>query len=513
MIMKLNTTSHRDIQSVNSQVIWDQIYAYFVKNYDKNHNREKSGAQQKRRVRQNIKTKVMKICKGIERGESVEEILKKVADYVSTLFKVAVEIKIGSFHHKSGCDDEVDNYIGGGKGEENDDSKTDDSKTDEINNDNNVKTNENNDNWSTEDYESEEQEKVLQSSPKRFKRWKVVESEVDINKRRLENANAQIKRLENFNRAQSDTISVLKEKNASLSHRNAEYTKLKIIQQLGERRSTLMVDASLFSKTFHCGDQLMQEQDSTIIDPESFKVAKKVSLASGTFSNSEKAVFPDGDSVVIKSLNGSFGMQALAVASHEHRILTFLGVHPNIVQTIGLVQFSNNFAHILNFETGWTLQHEIDKKFVMSLDKLKQHILGISSALQHLFSKGVLHNNLVASNIILTDRTKPILMGFTFACRESCGKAKVEDVLKLFSNQSHFAPELFRGSKVTYSSDIYSFGILLQRILKRPSSFSLEDVLKTRLECIAQHCVEKSRGKRLPHLFLQSRLIAIIENS
>ena len=130
-----------------------------------------------------------------------------------------------------------------------------------------------------------------------------------------------------------------------------------------------------------------------------------------------------------------------------------------------------------------------------------------------LFSRGVLHNNLVASNIILNERVKPILIGFTFACRESCGKAKVEDVLKLFNDQSHFAPELFNGSKVSYSSDVYSFGILLQLILKRPMSFFNEDKLKTRLACIAQHCVEKSRGKRFPHLFLQNRLKAIIENS
>ena len=75
-----------------------------------------------------------------------------------------------------------------------------------------------------------------------------------------------------------------------------------------------MVDASLFSNTFHSGDQLMQRQQSVLLGVAVFHSSKRIPLSTGMFSKVDKGVFPDGDAVAVKfDFKGNFGFQSLAV--------------------------------------------------------------------------------------------------------------------------------------------------------------------------------------------------------
>ena len=131
---------------------------------------------------------------------------------------------------------------------------------------------------------------ALHQPRKKFK-WTLKEQDEFS---RLSNARKQIVKMEQMQKLQKHEINILKEKNASLMLRNAEFTKLKIIEQLGERRSTLLVDASLFSNAFHAGDYLMQEQQSVLLDASDFQSLKKITLDSGAFSKVEKVTFQVG---------------------------------------------------------------------------------------------------------------------------------------------------------------------------------------------------------------------------
>lgn len=318
--------------------------------------------------------------------------------------------------------------------------------------------------------------------------------------------NKRYDRLLQINKEQSWTINLLKEKNASLFLRNAEFTRLKIVEQLGVTRSTLLADASLFSNAFHAGDPLLQQQESTILDPTSFQNLKKKSLPAGTFSRVDMVSFTDGDAVVVKCLNDSFGCQALAVTSHEHRLLKFVGAHPNIVSTIGLVHLNQQFVHVMNYESGTSLMKMIENRtHFFLLSELEDVINGIASGMNFLFDNGVVHNHVVPDNILLKGRS-PVIIGFTYACRVDSGKCNIGKAIQKFQDQEHLAPELFKGSRVSYASDIFSFGILLTRILKIKRAFLLDDIKKSRLECFSDLCRLKYPGNRVPHKFLSSRV-------
>ena len=124
--------------------------------------------------------------------------------------------------------------------------------------------------------------------PRKKFRWTLKEKE-DISK--LAIAKKQVQRLEQVNWHQAWTIGMFNEKNASMFLRNAEFTRLKIVEQLGERRSTLLVDASLFSNTFHSGDQLMQQEQSVLLDVAVFHSLKRIPLSTGMFSKLTKLYF------------------------------------------------------------------------------------------------------------------------------------------------------------------------------------------------------------------------------
>ena len=263
---------------------------------------------------------------------------------------------------------------------------------------------------------------------------------------------------------------------------------------------------SLFSNAFHAGDVLLQQQESTILDPTIFQNLKKVSLTGGAFSKVDKIIFTDGDAVVVNCLNDSFGCQVLAVISHKHRLLKFVGSHPNITSTIGLVHLNQQFVHVMNFKRGTSLLNLIRSRtgFYL-LSELEDVINGIASGMNFLFDNGVVHNHLVPDNILWEGRS-PVIIGFTFACRVESGKCNIGKAIQKFPDQEHLAPELFKGCRVSYASDIYSFGILLTRILQIKRVFLLNDIKKSRLECFSDLCRVKHPGDRIPYKFLSSKI-------
>ncbi len=314
-----------------------------------------------------------------------------------------------------------------------------------------------------------------------------------------------VERLKRINAKQKEEIDLLKEKNASLTLRNAAYTRLKMVEQLGESRSTLMVDASLFSNTFHAGDALLQSLKSDILDNAAFQDLPADLLPPGTFSNVKKVTFSNGDSLVLKTHKpDSFGFQSLAVLSHEHRILKFIGNHANMLSTVGLVQLKGSFSHVLSFEKGSTLFEMENKSIsIRSLYNFKSIIEGVADGLNFLFEKGVIHNHLVPCNVIVNEGFAK-LIGFTFACRVHSAKRNIKNVLPKFEDSDHLAPELFHGSRVSCGTDVYAFGVLLSRILKIRLSFPINTTFKSRVDGFAGEC-RYAADQRPPHIFLASK--------
>jgi serine/threonine-protein kinase len=115
---------------------------------------------------------------------------------------------------------------------------------------------------------------------------------------------------------------------------------------------------------------------------------------------------------------------------------------------------------VMEFVDGVTLRHKVP------LGKSSEAIgyaLEIGEALQEAHSKGIVHRDIKAENIMVNSRNQVKVMDF--------GLAKLKGSLKLTKASStvgtlaYMAPEQLEGGEVDARSDIFSFGVLLFELL------------------------------------------------
>ena len=156
--------------------------------------------------------------------------------------------------------------------------------------------------------------------------------------------------------------------------------------------------------------------------------------------------------------------------------------HPNIVQLIGIVWEPNNHGILMEFMPNGDLENFISVYKLHCL--LKAEILyEISQGISYIHSlpKQITHNDLKASNILISDNFVAKISDFGLADWRSCtieltaNKQENIDVKKKIraATYTHLSPERWRDiEKTTSKSDVYSFAIIIWEIYceKRPFS-------------------------------------------
>lgn len=134
--------------------------------------------------------------------------------------------------------------------------------------------------------------------------------------------------------------------------------------------------------------------------------------------------------------------------------------------TIYWVGYNEELGVIETFEeyiSGKTIAEVIDNQESLSLDDLLYIIEPIADFLDQINGESIILRDLSPSNIILNDKIFPYIIDYNSAC------------INLFSDYVNdkpvgtigFAsPEHFEVESVTSKSDIYSFGLLLNELLK-----------------------------------------------
>lgn len=134
--------------------------------------------------------------------------------------------------------------------------------------------------------------------------------------------------------------------------------------------------------------------------------------------------------------------------------------HPNICTVHAIEEADSQRFIVMEFIEGSTIRQQVPFKDVNSA--LGAAIV-IGEALQEAHSKGVVHRDIKADNIILTPKGQIKVMDF--------GLAKLRGSLKLtrtsgtIGTLAYMAPEQIQGGVVDTRSDIFSFGVLLFEML------------------------------------------------
>jgi eukaryotic-like serine/threonine-protein kinase len=134
--------------------------------------------------------------------------------------------------------------------------------------------------------------------------------------------------------------------------------------------------------------------------------------------------------------------------------------HNNICTIYGVEESDGTMFIAMEFIEGGTLRSKIPFDRV---DDAITAAVQIGEALQEAHSKGIVHRDIKADNIMLTARGQAKVMDF--------GLAKLKGSLKLTRTSStvgtlgYMAPEQIQGGEVDHRSDIFSFGVLFFEML------------------------------------------------
>ena len=292
-------------------------------------------------------------------------------------------------------------------------------------------------------------------------------------------------------------MAMVKEQNSAMQLRDAEWTYTKIKEYVG-MRSTIIVDASLFADFTHRSDPLLQETPVSVLDSKNFLnvLVATEKYEKGVFSKTTLASLSDGTPVTLKRYHIWEGKDAdvksLQFVSHEARLLKYLGKHPNITFPYGIVQIRGAFHIALKYEGNLSLRQFLQNDVFGSEAAVQSVVEGICAAIVFLHEKDVLHNHIRCGNILLPqfgDGYRPVLIGFAFACRHSVGKLLSKEALEKFKEIDHFPPEVIaRKSRPSFQSDVFSYGVIMRRILAR--RLPVADYVLYKLKKIMERCTD-----------------------
>ncbi len=142
--------------------------------------------------------------------------------------------------------------------------------------------------------------------------------------------------------------------------------------------------------------------------------------------------------------------------------------HPNVCTIHDIGEIEGQQFIVMEYVDGKTLRREIEDQG-LKIEDAVQYAIQIGEALQEAHSKGIVHRDVKAENIMVTSKGQVKVMDF--------GLAKLKGSLKLTKTSStvgtlaYMAPEQIEGGEVDARSDIFSFGVVLYEMLTGHTPF------------------------------------------
>jgi serine/threonine protein kinase len=189
-----------------------------------------------------------------------------------------------------------------------------------------------------------------------------------------------------------------------------------------------------------------------------YELAFDRKLSESTFSKVYVGKW-SGQTVVIKTLEGAFAENDHAQFVREIQIMSRLH-HPNIIALYGATLELNHPSLVMEY-----LESSLFDalKRALTPEQQKSIALDIAHGLHYLHDQGVIHRYLKSTNILLNAQGQAKLTDFGLA-KIQTGSIQTAVVAKQSQAIQWLAPECLRGEVPTFSSDIYSYGIILWEI-------------------------------------------------
>lgn len=164
--------------------------------------------------------------------------------------------------------------------------------------------------------------------------------------------------------------------------------------------------------------------------------------------------------VALKLVTAPAGAGASASAMLEEGRLLARVRHPNVVTIFGAEQIGGQVGFWMELVEGRTLEAQLAGGRRFSTAEAARTGLGVCQAMAAVHAAGLLHRDIKASNVMLADDGRVVLMDFGVGRR-----LDGQETTAAAGTPLYLAPEVLSGRPPTSASDIYSAGVLLYRVL------------------------------------------------
>lgn len=140
--------------------------------------------------------------------------------------------------------------------------------------------------------------------------------------------------------------------------------------------------------------------------------------------------------------------------------------HPNIVEMYDYFKEGDDYFLVLQYIEGRSLADIIDALQGRPMpEKQVLHIFkAVLTALNCAHEKAILHRDIKASNVVIDNSNRPLVLDFGIA--RQAGDKQAASIGRVIGTPEYMSPEQFVDSdKVDHRSDVYSAGVLLFEML------------------------------------------------
>ena len=142
--------------------------------------------------------------------------------------------------------------------------------------------------------------------------------------------------------------------------------------------------------------------------------------------------------------------------------------HPGVLPLYDILELNGTYLLVSEFVEGGDLANAIKTKNLNISQQIKL-LYKIAIALKHAHENGIVHRDLKPNNILVTGDLEPKICDFGNAFVKGTGKVEFN-----IGSIHYAAPEQLKGNPPDFSSDIWSFGIILHLLASGKLPFNAD---------------------------------------
>lgn len=187
--------------------------------------------------------------------------------------------------------------------------------------------------------------------------------------------------------------------------------------------------------------------------------------------------------VAIKILRNELASDAVSLLRFKHEAVAVSKLdHPNIIEIFDIGEHDSRQYIVMEYVDGKTLKQLISARGGLYKEEAVYIMKQLTSAVSEAHKHEIIHRDIKPQNVLVKSDGSVIITDFGIALAQNALHLTQKETV--MGSVHYLAPELARGEKATYQSDIYALGIVFYELLAGGVPFSGDTAIQIAMQHI-----------------------------